>query len=317
MLRYAPLLLVIVIFSACLQHEEVVLSNVPYGHTAGVIVTFDTEVVKSGELESIARVLRNAGANATFFVVAGYFENSPDVLEPIRDFEVANMGWNQGRWKSYFTPEEHSEQILRADKWLRAQGFNVKGFRAPYLLYSDFAIRTIKGLNYSYDSSLYYDFLPYSLYGLVEVPVTLNFDSYWDETKMEFTLIPTYLALQKAIDDNGFFTLITHVDTVSKNLGNFTQFLDYAKKREIWFASAYEAAEWWKKREKLELEVEGERIIVRNRGSERVEGATVIIKNYRGRVEGGVVQYRNGDARYVVLPAIEPEGKAEVILRGR
>jgi len=60
-------LLLLMLFSACLGQEEVRLSKHPYGYKAAVVVTFDTEVVRGGELEAIAEELRQRGMNANAY----------------------------------------------------------------------------------------------------------------------------------------------------------------------------------------------------------------------------------------------------------
>lgn len=309
-------LLLLMLFSACLGQEEVRLSKHPYGYKAAVVVTFDTEVVRGGELEAIAEELRQRGMNATFFVVAGYFQNNAEALAPLRSFEVASMAWVQPAWVNA-SGEERRQQILKAHAWFERHGFEVRGFRAPYLNASRATLELVAELGYAYDSSLFYGFEPYSVGGVLEIPVSMNFDSFWDEEKMSFTLPLAYLAFQRAYDAGEVFTLLTHVQTASRNLENFTAFLDYMRERRVWFPSAGELAEWWLARENLELAVEGNTLILRNHNARAVKGATAIVAAGSVRDARGAVETWRDPASselYVVFPEVPPAGEVRVTL---
>jgi peptidoglycan/xylan/chitin deacetylase (PgdA/CDA1 family) len=309
------LLLLLMLFSACLTQSErgAYLSKYPYGYKAAAVVTFDTEVVREGELEAIAAALQERGINATFFVVAGYFQNNAEMLEPLRSFEVASMAWSQPEW-AHASKEERRQQIIRAHSWFEQHGYEVHGFRAPYLNATKSTLPLVAEMGYSYDSSLFYGFEPYEVEGVLEIPVSMNFDAFWDEEKMSFTLLPTYLAFQRAYDSGEVFTLLTHVDTASRNLQNFTAFLDYMNERRVWFPSARELAEWWRLRESLGLTVEGNTLILRNHASKPVKGATAVVDARTAK--GAVETWRDPDSGklYVVFPEVPPGGEARVIV---
>jgi len=312
MLKYS-LLFVLLFIPGCLESPEVELSNLPGGHSAGAIVTLDTELAGKGEIERLARTLRENGVNATFFVVAGYYRDNPRALEPLEGFEVGSKAWDAGAWKEDFSPGGQAEQMLRAERWLESQGFEVEGFRAPYLSHGGYSLKAARALNYTYDSSLYYGFLPYRVGDIMEIPLSINFDPFWDQEKEKSTRLPTYLMLQKAIHSNGYFTMLTHVSRVSNNIESFTGLLNYSRERGVWFCSAGQAARWWEKREGLEMEVGEKKVKVHNRGRERVRGATVIFRGFEGEVERGIAQYRRGEDLYVVLPPLPPKGSTELI----
>jgi|Deesub1362A_J573_1020465.scaffolds.fasta_scaffold03700_8 peptidoglycan/xylan/chitin deacetylase (PgdA/CDA1 family) len=314
-MKITHLLLLLALFSACFTQpqREAHLSKYPYGYKAAAVVTFDTEVVREGELEAIAAALQERGINATFFVVAGYFQNNPEVLTPLRGFEVASMAWSQPEW-AHASEEERRQQIIRAHSWFEQHGYEVRGFRAPYLNATRATLPLVAEMGYTYDSSLFYGFEPYEVEGVLEIPVSMNFDAFWDEEKMSFTLLPTYLAFQRAYDSGEVFTLLTHVDTASRNLQNFTAFLDYMKERRVWFPSAGELAEWWKLRENLELTIEGNTLILRNHASKPVKGATAVVDARAAK--GAVETWRDPDSSklYVVFPEVPPGGEARVIV---
>ncbi len=317
-MRPLKFLLLLMLFSACLTQPErgVYLSKYPNGYKAAVVVTFDTEVLRGGELEAIAEVLRQREMNATFFVVAGYFQNNAEVLTPLRSFEVASMGWSQPAWVNA-SEEERMQQILRAHEWFERHGFKIRGFRAPYLNASRATLELVAEMGYAYDSSLFYGFEPYTVGGVLEIPVSMNFDAFWDEEKMSFTLLPTYLAFQRAYDAGEVFTLLTHVQTASRNLENFTAFLDYMRERRVWFPSAGELAEWWLVRENLELTQEGSTLILRNHNARAVRGATAIVAARTAKGAEGAVETWHDPASgrlYVVFPEVPPAGEVRVTL---
>ncbi len=293
------LLLILLIVVAGCTHKEVRLSEIPYGKKAGVVITFDTEITDAKKIEYVADILKKHNVNATFFVVAGYF-NSYEPLEPLGEFEVASMGWNQSRWKEHkMEPVEQIDQIIKANNWLGAH-FKVRGFRAPYLLPTRTSFRAIASLGYIYDSSICCGFHPYYIDGIVEIPLSINYDPFWSEEKMKIATLPTYLLLEQAIEERGYFTFSTHIDRVYEQQENFTRFLEYASARDVWFATCSEVADWWRKYSNLSLEVYDDKAIVRNLGPEKVEGATLIIEN--------------GEVRYIVLPEIQPYSRVEVEL---
>ena len=305
------LLLALLLLTACGSQKEgeAFLCKYPYGYRAAVVVTFDTEVVREGELQAIVAELSAREINATFFVVAGYFEHEPQVLEPLRSFEVASMAWSQPAWVNA-SADERRRQIEAAQRWFVQHGFHPRGFRAPYLLANKEVLSMVKGAGYAYDSSMFYGFEPYYAEGVLEIPVSVNFDAFWDEEKMEYALPVAYMAFQRAYAEGGVFTLLTHVDTASRNLKNFTAFLDYMRRRGVWFPSAGELADWWRVREELELEVSGKKLILRNHAPVAVRGATAVVEASGAR--GAVRTWRESGKLYVVFPEVPPGGEVSV-----
>lgn len=303
-----------VFLSACAAPpaKQVSLANWPYAHKSAVTITFETEVPEEEQLSALSRALGERGLNATFFVIAGYFQYNPKALEAVRGFEVANLAWMQRDWKdAALTPEFQRREITAADTWLRDMGYNPRGFRAPFLRTTDATFRILAELGYAYDASQYFDFYPYRTGSLVEVPLSLNYDLYWDSLSMSYSMLPTYVAFQESQDKEGLFTFYAHTDKVYRNMNNFTYFLDYAKARNVWFASTLEVADWWTKRESLQLAVEGNRVIVTNKGTAPVVGATVKYKS-KQPLKGAVSIKRYDGFAYAVLPEIKPN--SQVIL---
>jgi peptidoglycan/xylan/chitin deacetylase (PgdA/CDA1 family) len=310
---YALLILASLFFtSACLSppsKEEVALANWPNGYKSAVTITFETEIPSKSQLASIAKVLRERGLNATFFVIAGYFEGKEEVLEEIRGFEVGNLAWMQREWREReLTQDFQRSEIIRADAWLRSKGFSPIGYRAPFLKANADTYVILEDLGYTYDASQWFGFYPYRIGGIIEVPLSLNYDLYWSDYSMSRSMLPTYLAFQESYDKEGLFTFYAHTNKVYLNMNNFTHFLDYARQRNVWFASTGEVAEWWSKREKLQLNVVGNRIIVTNKGDRAVAGATLKLKSKK-TLKGAVMTKKSEDVTYAVLPEINPNSQ--------
>ena len=311
MMPYAPLLLIALLSACAAPQEEATLSRYPDAYRSATVLTFETEVVRGDELEDITSALRRRGINATFFVVAGYFESTPEVLEPLRGFEVASMAWSQPEWVNA-TLSERRRQMLRAHAWFLEHGFNVTGFRAPYLKASRRTLELVAELGYTYDSSLSYGFEPYPVNGILELPVSTNFDPFWDEEKMKITLPVAYLTFQRAYDTGGVFILLTHVHTSHRYLENLTAFLDYMMERRVWFPSARELADWWLLRENLRLSTAGDTLILENLNARPVKGATAILR--AKSAEGAVETWRDpvSGELYVVFPEVPPGGTVSI-----
>ncbi len=309
--------LVLALLGGCINRGDVEFSNWPDGYSSAAAVTFETERATDAQLRALGEVLKNRGIKATFFVVPGYFQENPRTLDPLRDFEVASMGWYQADWKDASLTKGFQEaEIMRAHEWFTKEGFEVKGFKAPFLRSNKETYKVLQELGYKYDSSEYYGFMPYRIGSLIEIPLSVNFDLYWDERSMAYSTMPAYLAFQKSLDESGLFTFYGHADRAYEHVENFTALIDYASKRNVWFATASEIADWWSKREQLELKVVGAAIMVRNNGVASVSGVTLKVRG-EADVEGAMAVKRREGYTYAVLPDIEPGSNAVVKLKER
>lgn len=302
--RYLAVIGLSLLLAGCLapgSGSEVSIANWPDGHKSAVAITFDMEVSSSPDLKKIADVLKSKNVNATFFIVSGYFQYGSGELDAIKDYEVASLAWNQSTWVSgEMTQEFQQKEIEKADSWLRSNGIKPSGFRAPFLKSNEATFRALEKLDYKYDSSAQRGFTPYRNGKILEIPLSLNFDLYWDEASMRYSTMPGYLAFQESYNNDGLFTFYTHTNRVTENLQNFSRFLYYVQSRNnVWIASCKEIADWWTQRENLELIVEDEKVTVINKGDGAVRGATLKIK-------GGLTE------RYFVLPEIEPRSQVAV-----
>jgi peptidoglycan/xylan/chitin deacetylase (PgdA/CDA1 family) len=307
------IIIVLLLALGCLGGpQDIELANWPHGQKSAVCITFDTELATGDQIKKVTNAL--GGTNATFFVVTAYFNEREANLEPLRDFEVASMAWKQGKWEySDLSLEFQLQEMQIADSWLRERDFHPIGFRAPFLLSNEDTINAAGEMGYVYDSSKYPGTIPYMTDGVVEIPLALNFDTYWNEESRELTEIPFYITFEDTYEKDGLFTFYSHVGKTSENLEDFMDFLDFAEEKQAWFASAGEIAQWWIKRGKLELRVEGDLITVKNNGDEPIDGVTVKISPKRGVVEGAVYVWEDEKTTYAVLPKIEPDGEVSIL----
>jgi peptidoglycan/xylan/chitin deacetylase (PgdA/CDA1 family) len=310
-MKKAVAILVLFLFSAgCIAKPKVEISNWPYGYRSAVCPTFEVETASIDDFRAVKRAL--GSRNATFFVVAGYFYNNPRGLYLLRNYEVANLDWNQTDWRKSFTSRNFQEaEIKKTHNWLGRIGYKPHGFRAPFLLSNEDIFRVLRELEYEYDSSQYFGLLPYKVGDIVEIPVSLNFDPFWSDTSMRYSTLPTYLMFQKTYEEGGLFTFLTHVSKASKHVENFTRFLKFLDSRNVWIASCSNVADWWLKKEKLDVERIGDTISVRNKGPEDVEGVTLKIKP-SVRVIGASKLLESDDTVYAVLPPIPAGGEVSV-----
>jgi peptidoglycan/xylan/chitin deacetylase (PgdA/CDA1 family) len=291
---------------------QVELANWPNGYKAAVCPTFEAELAGTEELSSLVRAL--GPRNVTFFVVAGYFQDNPQDLFLIRRYEIASMGWNQGDWKKSYAEEGFQlEEMKRAHDWLRRKGFRPAGFRAPFLLGNEATFKALEKLDYKYDSSQAYGFLPYRVGEIIEIPVSFNFDLQWSEDTIRYSTLPSYLAFQESYERGDLFTFYAHATTAAKHIENLTQFLEYIEARNVWVASCGQVADWWLLRENLEVELRGDEVVVRNKGDEDVRGATVKVWPRR-TIRGAIYVWEDEDASYAVLPTIRARGRVRLVL---
>ncbi len=303
------LLIVLLLTVGCLgSSQEVQIANWPHGYKSAVSITFDTELATRGQIEEVISTLDTK--NATFFVVAGYFEDRPEDLEPLKEYDVASMAWAQWDWEHSDLSETFQlNEMQRADSWLVKNGFSPKGFRAPFLRDNENTIRAVRAMGYAYDSSQKVGAMPYMVDGVVEIPLSLDFDVLWNENSMKYSTLPLYLTFDETYKNDGLFTFYSHVQKASENTGNLSAFLNYASARHVWFANADQVAQWWILRSNLELTVDGTMITVKNNGDKPVSGVTVKISPGR-EVNGALYTWGDESTTYAILPILEPGEEA-------
>lgn len=267
--------------SSCLG-QGVTLTNWPNGHRSAVVIAFEVEQAQASDISRAADILKRHNMNGTFFVVPGYYESIPGVLKPLQGFEVATKGWNQSEWSLRY--EDQRISIKRALTWLKGQGFDPVGFRAPFLKGDEETLAILSDLGFRYDSSRI-GTLPSRHNNIIELPLSVAYDPFWNE-EVERYLPLLYLAFEKTYEAEGLFLFYTYPEHGDRSLEIF---LDYISGKDVWFASAREVVEWWEKREKVSLEIEDSTAIITNNGATPLSGVT--LKTKQG---------------YMTLPEIEP-----------
>ncbi len=305
-------IIILLLTIGCLgSPQDVQIANWPEGYKSAVCITFDTELATGSQIEQVTNALGQK--NATFFVVAGYFENRQEDLELLRDYDVASMAWEQRGWENSELGEEFQlKEMQMAHKWLVERGFNPRGFRAPFLKSNEDTIRAVSTMGYTYDSSQYAGTMPYMVDGIVEIPLSLNFDIYWNEKSIGYSTLPFYLAFEDTYKGEGLFTFYSHVEMASEGTEDLSGFLDYAATKHVWVASAGQVADWWILRNSIELTVDGGRITVRNNGDRPADGVTIKISPRR-QIKGALYTWDDEETTYAVLPRINAGGEAFIL----
>jgi hypothetical protein len=275
--------------SGCLG-QSVYLSNWPNGHKSVVVLSFDLEQAQAKDIKKVIDLLEEYNADATFFVVAGYYEDSSALLNPLRNYEVASKGWDQGGWSERFDLQR--ESIRRAHEFFTSQGFNPVGFRAPFLRNTEETFEALSDLGYLYDSSEV-GLTPTQHNDVIELPLSVAYDPFWND-EVEDYLPLLYLAFDSTYDRQGLFLFYTLPEHVNDRLGVF---MDYVESKDVWLASGKAVAEWWSARELISLEVEGKTAIVTNNGANSISGVTL----------------STGDES-ITLPEIKPGEKVTIMI---
>lgn len=307
------LIIILFLTFGCLgSSPEVQIGNWPEGYKSATCITFDTELATLGQIETVVNIL--GSKNATFFVVAGYFKDRPEDLEPLRGYEVASMAWEQDEWKnSGLSREFQLIEMQMAHDWFEGAGFKPRGFRAPFLKSNEDTINAAIDMGYTYDSSQYAGIMPYLSSGIVEIPLSMNFDVFWNEKSIGYSTLPLYLAFDNTYKKGGLFTFYTHVATAGENIENLSSFLKYAEKKSVWFANAQQVADWWISKNNLELTVDGNSITTKNSGNKPVDGVTIKISPTR-QINGALRTWDDGKTTYAVLPRISAGEKVLITM---
>lgn len=246
------------------------IANWPNGKRAALVVTIDGEGPVSGDLGQTIDLLERFDVNATFFIVPGYYEGAEDELELVKNYEVASKGWNQSEWTG--SKEARSESIQRAHEKLVSLGFSPRGFRAPFLKSDERTIQLLREKGYKYDSSSL-GLLPQVQEGFVILPLSVSYDPFWDDSVKE-NLPLFYSAFETTIEKKGLFQFYTLPRGADQDLENF---LNYALSKDIWITTSGEAADWWLKRSMVVMSQEGDEVLIRNTGKDKVEDLALVV----------------------------------------
>lgn len=263
------MVLLVLVFSGCFG-DNVSIANWPFGYSSAVVVSFEVEQAQAADLERVVELLREHDAGATFFVVAGYYEGAPGILEPLKGFDVASKGWNQSEWVS--RDDSHRGELMRSVGWLNGAGFDTAGFKAPFLRINDETFSVLPELGFDYDSSLV-GHLPSMRDGIVEVPLAVSYDPFWNED-VERYLPLFYYVFEETYAVDGLFLFHTYPEHVGEG---FESFLFYVSGRDVWMVSAREVADWWALRSDVSLMVEDGAAVLTNNGDRGVSSLALKI----------------------------------------
>lgn len=303
--------LVLVSAGCITRSTEIEIANWPNGYRSAVCTTFDMERASQNDLKTLTSILRSKEINATFFVVTGYYQDTPEVLNILKDFEVASMAWNQSEWMlSDLNFKYQDFWIKQSDKWLEEHDFKPRGFRAPYLRYNSDTLKILEDSGYVYDSSMI-GTMP-QINGIIEVPMAINYDPFWSKETMEYSTTPTYLIFKRTHEKGELFSFHTHPEKTMENLPQFIEFLDYINEKNVWPASCIEVADWWRNKQTLEITGNSQEATVKNTGNTVITGVTLKITPKR-EVEGAITIVEEENTIYAVLPDLSPG--AETTLR--
>ncbi len=309
------LLAILVFASGCVSPGGAELSNWPNGYRSAAAITFDVQTVEQEHLTDLMDALKSRSMNATFFVVAGYIQEKPGLLTVLRDYEVASLGWYHADWKAAELTEEFQRaEIGRAHEWLSGARFRVRGFRAPYLKSNKETLDILEELGYAYDSTSYYGFLPYRVGNIVEIPLSVNYDLYWDERSVRAATMPTFLSFKKSLDEGGLFVFYSHINRIQPHFEDFTALLDFVRRDDVWVATCGEIADWWRIRENLQISTSGNAITVWNKGNTIAKGVTITAPDSR-KIQGALLTKSTAGRTYAVLPDIQPGGSVNIAVK--
>ncbi|MGQ9680301.1 MAG: polysaccharide deacetylase family protein [Candidatus Bathyarchaeia archaeon] len=210
----------------------------------------------------ILDLLERLGIKATFFTPGWTIDNYPDSVEEIRSrgHEIGGHGYAHERMTeiSYEAEESVFERMMISMEHI---GVKPEGYRAPYWLVSDRTIMHLKRLGFKYSSNFMDDDMPYMLKyrgeetGLVELPVEWILDD-WPQFDTERRSPAEVYEIWKPefeglYELGRYFCLTCHPQAIGRisRLKMLEKLLrEMQEKKDVWFATGAEIAEWVKKK---------------------------------------------------------------------
>ena len=228
-------------------------------------------------------LLEKYDVKATFSIVAKTLDKHGDFIKSIcdREIEFAIHGYSHVDY-SKLDAREQSEQIKKAVEIFKKFGIKPYGFRGPYLQSNDNTLNALKENGLLYDSShsvhwnvvpkeylkrnaysynlalkLYEpkdaktSFLPYSINGIVRIPVSLPDDEMLIDRlniKNQKILGKIWLKILEEINEKGgVFILQLHPERIPFAIDALKMLLDEAngKNENVWISSLKELAMHW------------------------------------------------------------------------
>jgi hypothetical protein len=222
-------------------------------------------------------------AKATFPITGRTLEKHPDFIKGIYDerIEFTIHGYSHVDY-SNLSAREQSEQIKKAVEIFKKFGIKPYGFRGPYLQANDDTLNVLKERGLLYDSSpsihwnvvpeeylkrnvhlynlalkLYKpsdaitSFLPYSINGIVKIPVSLPDDEMLiDRLNISNQKLLGKLwlkILEETIEKGGAFIPQLHPERIPFAFDALKMLIEEANKRNVWITSLKELALHWMK----------------------------------------------------------------------
>jgi peptidoglycan/xylan/chitin deacetylase (PgdA/CDA1 family) len=241
---------------------------------------FTSEKMERNVIEFV-NLLVEYDAKATFPITARTLEKHGDFIKSVYDesIEFAIHGYSHVDY-SKLSAKEQSEQIKKAVEIFKKFGIKPYGFRGPYLQANDDTLNALEENGLLYDSSysihwnvvpeeylksnahsyelalkLYEpsdaitSFLPYSLNGIVRIPVSLPDDEMLIDRlniRNQKLLGKIWLKiLEETNEKGGVFILQLHPERIPFAFNALKMLIEEATKKNVWIASLKELAEYW------------------------------------------------------------------------
>ncbi|MDA0184372.1 polysaccharide deacetylase family protein [Solirubrobacter phytolaccae] len=189
------------------EHRLSCWSERTYGITAG--------------LPRILGVLEAFAAPATFYVPGVTAERHPDEIAALADapHEVAHHGHTHRFPNTLPADEQRSELIEGSAALVSVVGMAPRGYRAPGWELTRVTLDALRAAGFAWDSSLMGDDRPYTVDGLVELPVHWALDDapHFAHTTDPAGLLAVWLAeLAAAVDEDRHLTVTLHPEILGR-----------------------------------------------------------------------------------------------------
>jgi len=263
-------------------------------------------------LDRFAAVVSEFDCSATFPITSVVLRRNPDLIRRYqkRGIEFAVHGYRHTDF-SRMPLEQQVEDLSLARQIFLEAGIEAKGFRSPYLRYTEKTLAALRGQGFEYDASqalawnclsaratpgykqalqFYnalsaddYPSLPQLDAGVVQIPYSLPDDeSLVDRFAFECEqMAPIWLAiLDRTVELGELFTVGIHPERISPCEEALRRVLRAAtnKKGEVWIARMDQIASWWRQRTAASVKISEQaprRIRVQIDGP---SGTTVLIR---------------------------------------
>jgi peptidoglycan/xylan/chitin deacetylase (PgdA/CDA1 family) len=262
---------------------------------------------------------QSMGCKPTFGITAVTLARHPESIKRLSKLgaEFAVHGYIHTDYYM-LSEKEQSKHFKKAINTFESCGIPFVGFRAPYLRINGKSPQTLSDLGFIYDSShpIHWEVIEKHLYSenkwrqydrlldyydcrnsechlalpkltdrLIEIPVSIPddemlIDRLGIKDKKEIFMIWRSI-LQDTYERGELFTLSFHPERIFYCENALSGILEYAQNQQlhVWMATLQEIAEWWKEKNKFDLEITSEgnyQYIVQARCSPR---ATLLIRN--------------------------------------